>query len=271
MRFLTILSLLFSIACFSQQQQLKTNLYSEKIQGGYNVMADNDEFCPVSMKIDMELTNMSSSNGNHKIFVIPAKTKGFVISRLQVVKPNGGGGFKTHSQQNYGDATANSTVDYTYSLPFKKGESFMVDQGYNGRFSHQNENSLDFDMPNGTEVLAARDGIVVKTVENNNQHCPDKSCATYNNYILIYHNDGTFASYVHLKLNGALVKEGDIVKENDLIGYSGDTGWANGAHLHFMVFIQRIDSRDTIRTKFKINEGTELQLLKEKIEYTKNY
>ncbi len=268
----SIVLLLCNFACFSQQQQqLRTNLYSQKIDGGYNVLVDNDEFCPVSMKIDLELTNMSSTNGNHKIFVVPAKTKGFALTTLRVIKPNGGGGFKTRSQQNYGDATVTQPEDHIYSLPFQKGESFTVHQGYNGSFSHQNENSLDFTMPIGTAVLAARDGVVVKVVANNNQHCPDKSCASFNNYILIYHNDGTFSTYVHLKQNGSLVKEGDTVKENDLIGYSGDTGWANGPHLHFMVFIQRIDSRETIRTKFKINDGRETQILKEKVEYSRNY
>jgi hypothetical protein len=43
---------------------------------------------------------MSSSNGNHKIFVVPAKTNGFLISKIQVIKPNDGGGFKTKSQSN---------------------------------------------------------------------------------------------------------------------------------------------------------------------------
>lgn len=266
------LLLIFSIASFcQQQQQLKTKLYNEKIQNGYNVLVDNDEFCPVSMNIDLELTNMTSSNGNHKIFVIPAKTKGFVITQLQIVKPNGGGGFKTKSQANYGDATVTQTKDYQYSLPFQKGESFAVHQGYNGNFSHQNENSIDFTMPTGTEITAARDGVVVKVVENNDQGCADRSCASFNNYILIYHNDGTFSQYVHLKLNGALVNEGDVVKENDLLGYSGATGWANGPHLHFMVFIQRIDKPETLRTKFKINNGNESQFLKEKSTYTRNY
>ena len=126
-------------------------------------------------------------------------------------------------------------------------------------------------MPIGTEILAAREGIVVKVIQNNNQNCPDKSCASYNNYILIYHNNGTFSNYVHLKQNGALVKEGDVVNQDDLIGYSGDTGWANGPHLHFMVFIQRLESRETLKTKFKINDGKTVQFLKEKTTYTKDY
>lgn len=265
------LLLFLSLTSFSQQQELKTNLYHEKIENGYNILVDNDEFCPVSMDIDFDLTNMSSSNGNHKIFVIPAKAKGFLITKLQIIKANGGGGFKNKSKANYGDSTLATPVEYTYSLPFQKGQSFTINQGYNGNFSHQNENALDFTMPIGTEITAARDGIVIKVVKNNDRACPERSCTEFNNYVLIYHNDGTFSQYVHLKQNGVLVKEGDVVKENDLIGYSGNTGFTNGPHLHFMVFMQRIGERQTLRTKFKINDGNESQILKEKASYTKNY
>ena len=264
----SVLFLIFSISCFSQ---IKKNVYHEKTEKGYNVLADNDEFCPISIKIDFELTNLSSSNGNHKIFVVPAKTKGFLITSMELIKPNVRAEFKIKSLSNYGDSNLTEPAVYNYSLPFQKGNSFSIFQGYNGSFSHQNENSLDFTMPIGTSILAAREGIVVKVVENNNQNCADRSCAAFNNYILLYHNDGTFSRYVHLKQNGAVVEEGDIVKENDLIGYSGNVGWSNGPHLHFMVFIQRIDKEETVKTKFKINDGKESAYLIEKATYTRNY
>jgi murein DD-endopeptidase MepM/ murein hydrolase activator NlpD len=266
-----ILSGFLLFICWSGFAQLKIKLYNEKIDNSFNLLVDNDEFCPVSIKINLELTNMSSSNGNNKIFVVPAKTKGFFISKIQAIKPNGGGGFNTKSQANYGDATITQPLDYNYSLPFQKGKSFMIDQGYNGTFSHQNENSLDFTMPIGTEITAARDGIVVKVVSTNDKSCENESCASFNNYILIYHKDGTFSQYVHLKKDGALVQEGDQIKENDIIGYSGNTGWTNGPHLHFMVFIQQIDKQVSLRTKFKINDGTKSEILKAKQEYTRNY
>lgn len=234
-------------------------------------MADNNEFCPVSIKIILELTNLSSAAGNDKIFVVPAMTKGFTITTLQVVKTNSSAGFKTKTLSNYGDSNLDKAVDFSYSLPFQKGKSFKVDQGYNGSFSHQNENALDFTMPIGTEIVAARGGVIVKVVENNSRNCPEKSCAAFNNYVLVFHNDGTFSKYVHLKLNGIVVQEGDLVKENDLIGYSGNTGWSNGPHLHFMVFFQRIDAVETIKTKFKINDGKEVRFLFEKETVAKNY
>jgi murein DD-endopeptidase MepM/ murein hydrolase activator NlpD len=267
----SILSFLFLIIAVHSFSQIRVTVYNEKIDNGFNVLADNNEFCPVSIKLDIELTNLSSSNGNNKIFLVPANTKGFILTTLQIIDKNTGTGFKTKSLFNYGDANLKDYVDYQYSLPFQTGKSFSVFQGYNGSFSHQNENSLDFTMPVGTEVLAARDGIVIKVVEKNNMNCAEKKCAEFNNYILIYHNDGTFSQYVHLKMNGIVVKEGDVIKENDLLGYSGNVGWSNGPHLHFMAYLQRIDKIETIKTKFKINDGKESQLLAEKIPYSKNY
>ena len=265
---ISFLILWVSVASFSQ---IKVNVYNEKIENGFRILADNDEFCPVSMQLDFELTNFSSSNNLDQVVVIPAKTKGFPITKLLMIKANTQSNYKIKSVNNYGDTNAKDFVDYTYSLPFQTGKSFKVFQGYNGVFSHQNENSLDFTMPIGTPILAARDGLVVKVVQEFNQNCPDKSCAEFNNYILVYHNDGTFAKYVHLKRHGVVVKEGDSVKENDLIGYSGNTGWSSGPHLHFMVYAQRISSIETLKTKFKINDGSEATLLEEKTSYSRNY
>jgi len=265
---LLFLVLALSVNSFSQ---IKLNVYNEKTENGFKILADNNEFCPVSVKLELDLKNLSSSNGNNKIYIIPSNTKGFLITNLQIIASQTPYSFKTKTNSNYGDINQTNYVDYNYSLPFQTGSSFSVFQGYNGNLSHQNENSLDFTMPLGTEISAAREGTVIKVVVKNNIHCADKKCAEYNNYVLVYHNDGTFSKYVHLKLNGAVVKEGDVIKENDLIGYSGNVGWSTGPHLHFMAYFQRLDKVETIKTKFKINEGKESQILLEKNAYLKNY
>ena len=264
----SLLILFLSVNAFSQ---LKVTIFNEKIATGYNFYADNDEYCPVSTKIDFELNNLSSSNGNGVTFLVPARTKKYLLTTLTIVKPNAGYGFKNKSNSNYGDTNLKDYTDYSYTLPFGIGKSFTVGQGYNGSFSHQNENALDFTMPVGTEIFAARAGVVIKVVQVYNQSCPERRCTEFNNYIIIYHDDGTFSRYDHIKQNGALVKEGDVIKENQLIGYSGNVGFSNGPHLHFMVFIQHLMNVESIKTKFKINDGNETKMLLEKETYTRNY
>ncbi|MDT0553759.1 M23 family metallopeptidase [Urechidicola vernalis] len=144
-------------------------------------------------------------------------------------------------------------------------------QGYNGSFSHQNENSLDFSMPIGTEILAIRDGVVVKVVEKNDINCSTIDCIKFNNVILVYHSDGTFAEYVHIKQNGSEVKVGEKVSQGQLIGYSGNVGYSSTPHLHVSVFKHTIKEKITLKTKFKINNGEIVDKLIERKEYSRNY
>lgn len=251
--------------------QVKLKTYSKKIKNGFEFLADNNEYCPVSVQVMFELSNMESSEGNNKIFVVPARTKGFLISTLKSGK-RGRYGYRSKTRFNYGDHfNEKEDVNYVYDLPYQQNKKFKVYQGYNGSFSHQNKKALDFTMPVGTDILASRSGIVVKVVENNTKNCGTKECVKYNNSILIYHNDGTFASYVHIKFNGALVEVGDKVEKGQLIAKSGNVGWSTGPHLHFSVFNQKIGKRETIPTQFRINSGEEKAYLKEKESYLKSY
>jgi murein DD-endopeptidase MepM/ murein hydrolase activator NlpD len=136
-----------------------------------------------------------------------------------------------------GDPNAIPDPDYLYLLPYSHGTKQQLTQGNNGNFTHFNENqyAFDFDLPEGTPIHAARGGLVVEVKEDSRLGGPSPQFDTYGNFILIYHSDGTFGNYVHLRQNGALPKVGDLVEAGDLIGYSGNTGRSSGPHLHFDV------------------------------------
>jgi murein DD-endopeptidase MepM/ murein hydrolase activator NlpD len=244
----------------------------EKTEKGYKIVAYNNEYCPVSFKINFKTTNLKLKEVNNSIYVIPAQTKDFEVTNLDIISANKPYSISFSSIMNYGDAKLKLTTStYIYDLPFKKGEEFIVWQGYNGSFSHQNESSLDFNMPTGTEIYAAREGIIVFVEQSNTKNCETKDCAKFNNYILVYHSDGTFASYVHIKKDGSVVKVGDTIDKNQLIGYSGNVGWSTTAHLHLVIYKQDLDKRITLKTKFLIGDGTKSEFLQEKKTYIKNY
>lgn len=264
---LSVLLLLIAHLCFAQD----VKLYSEPFDKGYIMYADNNEYCPVSVKIDFELNNMRSLKGNGKIFVIPARTKKHKITEL-VKGKKGAYSFKSKSWRNFGDhyqKTFDNT--YTYNLPYSKGSEFKVHQGYNGTFSHQEKNQLDFTMPIGTKICAAREGIVVKVIDSNSKNCQTEDCIKYNNYIVIFQPDGTFAKYVHIKQNSSKVKIGDSIKKGQVIAESGNVGFSTGPHLHFEVYLQKLKSSKSLKTKFKINDGSTSLLLKQGRTYRREY
>lgn len=98
-------------------------------------------------------------------------------------------------------------------------------------YRKQYHNGLDFGIPVGTPVFSAYDGTVV-SVANQDVYCWR---GAYGKYIAIKHSTiGLATVYGHLSLY--IVKEGEQVKKGQLIGYSGNTGYSTGPHLHFGVY-----------------------------------
>lgn len=104
--------------------------------------------------------------------------------------------------------------------------SFARAGGYNGK----GHNGVDFRAANLTPVFAAERGSV-RAAGNTDAVCRR---ASYGNWILIDHPNNLATLYAHLAL--AKVGAGEGVNRGELIGYSGNTGYATGPHLHFTVF-----------------------------------
>ena len=104
---------------------------------------------------------------------------------------------------------------------------------YNDGSTHQ---AIDMRALVGTPVMAAEDGTV-EIVYHWNGKRTQGDTNSYGNMVKIRHanwNGGTVHTlYAHL--NSITVKQGQVVKTGEVIGYSGNTGNSFGAHLHFEV------------------------------------
>lgn len=124
-----------------------------------------------------------------------------------------------------------------YILPYPVGESYRLMQGYcYPEGGHRNQLAYDFETPVGTQVIAARSGLVVKVRSD----LPDDGKqleSGQHNHIMIKHDDGTVAFYAHLQQDSILVKVGDHVSQGQPIAQSGNSGNTRGIpHLHFGVY-----------------------------------
>lgn len=131
---------------------------------------------------------------------------------------------------------ASADNSYVYQLPYAEGKSYLVVQGYRSLFSHKGRLAYDFKMRTGTPIYAARGGVVTSVQQEFKKGGVNKKYYRRANAIVIRHEDGSNAMYAHLKHNGSEVKVGDIVKQGQLIGYSGSTGYSAFPHLHFLVW-----------------------------------
>lgn len=252
--------------------EFQVKVYAEKTNEGYALYADNLEFAPVSIQLEFSMLNLSLSRDQEQVYVIGSQAERVLLTTLTILDKRKAHRYSFQYLVNWGDHTnTNYDKDYGYDLPYQKGGKFKLIQGYHGSFSHHGENALDFRMPEGTEIVAVRDGIVVQVQDQNNEGCPEDRCKGFNNFILIYQEDGTFANYSHLLQNGSTVKVGDKVSQGEVIGRSGNTGFSSEPHLHLVIFTQQMNHRITRETKFKVGNGSDSQILSEAHEYLKAY
>ena len=127
---------------------------------------------------------------------------------------------------------------YLYRLPYGDDVSFPIIQGYGAKLSHRGVEryTLDFGMPIGTAVHAARDGVVVLVEDSHDAGCAREECGSYANFVVVLHSDGTTGEYFHLARASAQVRAGERVARGQLLARSGNTGFSTAPHLHFGVY-----------------------------------
>ena len=226
-----------------------------------HVFVENSELSEITVTFDFATVNLKADvKFPYTATFKPGRTEAFALSPVDADAP------WQYAYTNYYKlgSSAAEPDSAVYLLPYAPGKTYRVTQGYNGKFSHtgSNQYAIDWQMPEGTPVFAARGGLVVKVKDDSNQGGASVKYDRYNNYVLIRHDDGTLGHYCHLKKGGAKVKPGQIVRAGDLIALSGNTGFSSGAHLHFCVF-KTINGRErlSLPVKFEDNQGEAITLV----------
>lgn len=218
--------------------------------GEFQFFAHNDYFAPVEVVLALdELTNVSRPSPDQVMrWVVDPK------SELKLVGlPTTGSDPEPAVRFRYislhGDPRSRHAPPRPYRAPFSVAGSYGITQAFPYGVTHDTVDSryaVDIAMPVGTDIHAARGGIVFEVASTNFRGGtdPDRDAASAN-IVRILHDDGTHAVYAHLNWNSIRVKPGDVVERGQYIADSGNTGFSSGPHLHFAVLINvgmRIES-----------------------------
>ena len=148
---------------------------------------------------------------------------------------------------NNSSQTSTDNSDYGYSnksqFTWPVPGFYHISYGVGWRWGAYHE-GIDIYSENirGAKICAAAAGTVIR-VENYCTHDYGKngSCGCgggYGNYCIIDHGNGYWTLYGHSE--GIIVHEGQQVKQGDVLGTVGSTGYSTGPHLHFEVRINGV-------------------------------
>jgi len=234
-------------------------------QDSFVIYLLNESYVPLYVDVTVS-ENIPADSRFFSDFILPAKSK---PEKVIVIPIHNDTDTAWLQKQNFAyirlhhgnPFEAKTDHTYQYGLPFQRKKSFRLVQGFNGEYSHQEPSSrfaLDFAMPVGEKVCAARAGLVVLVKADSREGGPAPKYKGKDNHVVVLHEDGTLAYYVHLKYKGALVKEGEQVRKGQLLGLSGNTGYSTRPHLHFV--IRQPTPEGPIAIPFRFEEYPEMNL-----------
>lgn len=222
----------------------------EQKPGENTYFAFNSLHAPVQISVTLQNAKFVQLKPAIGDFVLPAQRE---TQAFSVLADGPAAGYQLSYRITPGTPNSNVDLDAQYRLPFEKGKAFVIHQAFGGAFSHasaENYHAVDFAMPIGTPVHAARAGTVMQIEEDFFRTGVDKKAyGERANFVAILHADGSFAIYAHLDLENVMVGLGQRVDAGQKIAHSGNTGFSTGPHLHFVV--QRNAGAKLVSVPFK--------------------
>ncbi|WP_313240774.1 peptidoglycan DD-metalloendopeptidase family protein [Stutzerimonas kunmingensis] len=210
----------------------QVKLETRKHAAGETLLVRNDLFAPVDIELKLEnVVNAVGAPAKPIRWVLPPRSQ----IRLATLAPRDASKplkYTPKLRHALGDPRL-LPKPYKYPLPWRGGP-FRLTQGANGQYSHftpKGRYAVDIAMPEGTPIVAARGGMVVK-IENEQSGRGNNPAG---NFVRIMHDDGTMGVYLHLMKGSVAVREGQRVESGTRIARSGNTGNSTGPHLHFVV------------------------------------
>lgn len=195
---------------------LLTEKSVQEVLGGLNEMEDKPD---VQFEVRSPIISLESSN-DMNVTASEQEVSDDILKRVEAF---------CREQEAYSEYDLPSNVSYEQlhiPFPFSSPVTAVCSSGFGYRI-HPIEGQVlfhygtDYDVEEGTEVLAFADGVVTALGEESG----------YGKYICVEHDDGWETLYAHC--SEISVSSGQAVSGGEVLGKSGSTGRVTGPHLHF--------------------------------------
>jgi murein DD-endopeptidase MepM/ murein hydrolase activator NlpD len=214
-------------------------LLQRSARDGVALIAQNTYFAPIQIAFRLNaLENMSADTPRTGLKVLPPRSEtelvvvGKAVEQVDLR-------FESEFQYLPGEPGAEHRPTQPYRLPYALSTSVRVSQAFPDTKTHTDrasQHAVDFVMPIGTDIFAAREGVVIEVASDFFESGTDLQVdGPRANIVRLLHDDGTMALYVHLNWNTIRVVPGQRVRRGEYLADSGNTGFSTGPHLHFVV------------------------------------
>jgi murein DD-endopeptidase MepM/ murein hydrolase activator NlpD len=213
---------------------------SRLVEREVQFIARNDYYAPVEVVLALdELTNIQYPAADQVMRWIVDPRSDFKLMALPAISEGQEPVAKFRFLSLLGDPRSRHNPRRLYRAPFALANDFRITQAFPLGVTHDTADSryaVDIAMPVGTDIHAARGGVVIEVASTNFRGGVDPARdVAAANIVRILHDDGTHAVYAHLNWNSIRVQPGDEVERGEYIADSGNTGFSSGPHLHFAV------------------------------------
>lgn len=191
-------------------------VYHEDNQiGTVSIYAENHGFVACTISFSAKLKQVTCATALPAKFVVfPAKSPQLLTTLTY--EPGRIYSFNYSHTSQFGIYTRRSAdSSYVYSLPFEL-ISTAERRVFDGRHQRMMHHHYFFNLPENTPVHAAREGIVASIRQDKNNAEESKP-----NYLIIFHDNGTYAEYTYFNQNSVAVKVGQRVGKGEVLCYAG--------------------------------------------------
>ncbi|MGI9274116.1 MAG: OapA family protein [Endozoicomonas sp.] len=156
--------------------------------------------------------------GNGNILAATFTNRGNTYTTLRYTDSKGDSGYFSPDGRSMRKAFLRTPVEFTrISSRFNPNRLHPV---FKTKRPHR---GVDYAAPTGTPIKASGDGRIKFSGWQNG----------FGNVVYIEHPNNIVTIYAHQSRLNKRFKKGNRVRQGDIVGYVGQTGWATGPHLHY--------------------------------------